>query len=76
MTTIPDTTSREAKQHAKDAAKALADLHIFHAVIALMESSLLSSDAFSDEAQIVRIAKRGSSKALERYDEAMGKVKS
>jgi hypothetical protein len=63
-----------AKQLVEEAAKARSDLHIFHAVIALMESSLLSSESFADEERIVGLCKKASVRCLSRYDRALDRL--
>lgn len=60
---------------AKQAAKALADLHIFAAVMALMESSLVSNACSTTESSIVQICKSEMQKCLVRYDRALAKEK-
>ena len=61
----------ETVSHAKKAARALSDLHVFSAVIALMESSLVSSDCHTAEGRIVTICKTETQKCLARYDKAL-----
>lgn len=53
------------------AARALADLHIFAAVQALMEHSLVSSKRFATEARIVKICKVEQARCLRDYDKAI-----
>jgi hypothetical protein len=59
------------KELIKLAARAYADLHIFAAVIAMMESYLVSSETFTAEARIVVICKAEEQKCLRRYDRAL-----
>lgn len=59
---------------ADKASRARCDLYIFSAVIALMESSLVSSDCFGAEARIVTICKAENAKCLRRFDSAMEKL--
>lgn len=61
----------ETVSHAKKAANALSDLHVFSAVIALMESSLVSSDCHTAEGRIVSICKLEAQKCLRQYDKAL-----
>lgn len=63
------------KNWAEEAAKAMADLHMFSAVQVLMESSLISTPAHADERRINQIAQLAQSKALSRYDEALANLK-
>lgn len=65
---------KSVAENVSDAAEAHSDLSIFSAVIALMESSLVSSNAFSAEERIVTICKAETAKALARYDAAVAKV--
>lgn len=59
------------RNHVKEACKAHTDLNIFAAVVALMETSLLSSDSHPDEARIVALCQRAQAKCLARYDREM-----
>lgn len=61
-------------KHIVSAARASADLHIFAAVAALMESSLVSSDCERAEFKIIEICKREQAKCLARYDRAVAKA--
>lgn len=54
----------------KEACKAHSDLNIFYAVIALMESSLLSSSSFRAEERIAAICRAEGQKCLGRLDRA------
>lgn len=53
------------------AVKAHSDLNIFYAIIALMESSLVSPDCYGAESMVVRICRRETQKCLVRYDAAL-----
>ena len=55
----------------KAAARAHSDLHVFAAVMALMESSLVSADSFAAEERIVKICRAEQQKCLARYDRAV-----
>ena len=55
---------------AQELATAHSDLNIFAAVQRLMESSLISTENFADEARIVSLAKAAQEKCLARYDAA------
>lgn len=59
------------QQLVEDAAKAYSGLNVFYAVIALMESSLVSSNCFSTESRIVTICKAEGTRCLKRYDRAL-----
>lgn len=61
-------------RHIVNASVARSDLNIFAAVMALMESSLVSSDCYAAEARIVKICKAEQSKCLSRYDAAIKKA--
>jgi len=63
-----------ARDHAKDAAKALSDLNMFTAIQVLCESSLISADAFSDEERINKVCRAAIQRCLRRYDRALAKV--
>jgi len=63
-----------AKSAAQDAAEALKDLNMLGAIMALCESSLFSSDCHSAESEIIRVCKRHSARALDRYDAALALV--
>lgn len=67
---------RTAQDLAKQAGVARSDLNIFYGVIALMESSLVSSDCYPAEARIIAICKSESQKCLQRMDRAMAKLAS
>jgi hypothetical protein len=58
------------KDHVKEAAQAHSNLTMWAAVLALMESSLLSCHAHKSEAQVVKIAKREIQRELKHYDNA------
>lgn len=68
-------TKDTREKHVQEAARAMSDLHIFSAVIALMEHSLVTSAAHAAEAEIVKICKRETARALARYDVAVEAVK-
>jgi len=56
------------------AAEAHSDLNMFHAVMALMESGLLSSDCNTAAERIIKICQAESAKCLRRFDAAIGKA--
>jgi hypothetical protein len=58
-------------RHIEKAAKALADLNIFAAVMVIMEGSIVSSDSDGAAAKIIRICKAQQQVCLARYDAAM-----
>lgn len=64
----------DRKKFIQAAADARSDLNIFYAVIALMESSLVTSRHFPAEARIVRICKTEAQKALRAFDDAVTKA--
>jgi hypothetical protein len=68
------TDSRAIARHIKLAAVARSDLNIFAAVMALMESSLVSSDCHGAEARILSICRAEQQKCLRRYDTAVEKA--
>lgn len=62
--------------YVKEAAWAMSDLHMFAAVMAIMESSLVTSNCHPAEARIVTICKQETSRALARYDRALAAANS
>ncbi len=66
------------EEAAKEAATARANLNTWGAVIALMESGLLSGPSanyYRAEQQVIRIAKAQMQRELTRYDKAMDRVR-
>lgn len=57
--------------HIETAAKAMADLHVFAAIRALCENSLVTKHAHEAERKIRAICNTETAKALRRYDVAV-----
>lgn len=64
-------SEKTRKDHIEAAAKAHTDLNLLHAIIALCEHSLFSTDCHGVERHIVKYCMAEGDKCLRRYDEAM-----
>jgi hypothetical protein len=62
------------RDYAKAAAKARSDLNIFHAVIALMETNMLSADSRGDAERVIAVCRGASSDCLARIDSALAHI--
>lgn len=60
--------------HVREAAKALADLNVFAAIVALLESGLNHSPTHKTASRIVKIAKDEQQRCLRRYDDAKART--
>lgn len=61
---------------AKVANEAHTDLNIYHAIIALLEGGLMSSDDLATQQRIITTCKNAGHRALQRMDAALAKVDS
>ena len=58
----------------KKAAKAMSDLHMFAAIIALLENGLITADCYMASEKIRRICNIEKGKCLRRHDAAIKKA--
>lgn len=61
----------ERRKAIKDAANALADLHIFHAIIAILEGGTIHTASHRGADRIISICKSETAKRLREYDRAV-----
>lgn len=59
------------REYAAAAAKSMSDLHVFHAVIAILEGGTVHAPSHEASFRIIRICKAESQKRLRDYDKAM-----
>jgi hypothetical protein len=62
------------RDYVKESARALSDLNMYHAVIALLESSLIDSLRQKTDQAIIRLCRIESSQCLRDYDRAYAKA--
>lgn len=62
------------RDYVKEAARALCDLNMYHAVMALLESSLIDSSRQKTDQAIIRLCRIESSQCLRDYDRAYAKA--
>lgn len=64
----------EFQKLAKQAAVARSDLNTLYGVIAILEGGTVSSHVSREVERIIKTCKTASQKALDRYDDAIGKL--